>query len=43
MESARQIKVLRPTNSFNELNLQLEASITLGYPVLLENVTENID
>jgi hypothetical protein len=43
MEGGRNLITLKPTQSFNEISYQLENAITLGYPVLLENIAEQID
>ena len=43
MEAARNLITLKPTQPFNEISYQLENAISLGYPVLLENITEQID
>jgi dynein heavy chain len=42
-EAASNMRILRPTQSVNDLTNQLENSISFGVPVLLENVTESID
>ncbi len=43
LEAARSLKIIRPSEPFNKLYNLLETSITAGFPVLLENVSESID
>lgn len=39
----KRLIVLRPSLSANEVSFKLESAIQFGMPVLLENITENID
>ena len=43
MEKANNMKVLKPNSSINDVMLILETAVTAGMPVLLENISENID
>ena len=43
MEKGRNLMVLKPSLSVNELTMKLENCVSLGVPVLLENIGEIID
>jgi dynein heavy chain, axonemal len=43
MAGKTDIRVLRQNTAVNELLFQLENSISFGYPILLENIGEDID
>ena len=43
MEKHRKLIFLRPTSSPNDVAVNLESAIQFGFPILLENVGENIE
>lgn len=43
MEADKNLLILRPNQSIQEIGIQLENAVSIGYPVLLENVGEQFD
>jgi dynein heavy chain len=43
MEDPKTLIILRPNKSAKEMENQVESAMQLGYPILLENISETID
>jgi len=43
MEAQNKLILIRPTQSSNEVMFSLENAVVFGFPVLLENINEEID